>query len=128
MPEIMPEPTLDIFGDEVVPYEQMLSPEERGDQRLSTEKRTVRVDEIDSLPDERLRSALWNRYRVQTDPSARQVVLVTTHPDGTYSRTVSVPKGSLGLPSSEAEARTTVEPVPPCEPVRRRFFSRIFGQ
>lgn len=99
MSESFPEqqPGLPIFPDEKVWYEVKWSAQELAAD--PTLERTVRVpvDEIDLVPDGKMRSALWEQFSAR-QKGERHALIVFSERDGSYSHTVAIPRGPLLLP------------------------------
>jgi hypothetical protein len=128
MAESMPEPTLEIFGEQTVSYTRTLGFDEQSGNKYASETVVVRVDEIDAIEDPAMRHALWGKYRTQVDPRAQHVRHVTAHPDGRFKANAEVRKKPLCLMQSEAgveelDQQTTSLP----EPAMRSFFRRLLG-
>jgi hypothetical protein len=127
MPESIPEPTLEIFGEQTVSYTRILGFDEQSGNKYASETVVVRVDEIDTIEDPAMRHALWSKYRVQADPKARHIRTVTAHPDGRFKATAEVRKKPLCLIQNEADGIGTIkeETAVVLGPAQRGFLNRL---
>lgn len=91
MSEALPEPTLDLFPDKQVAYEQRVEPSEENPSGLIPIY--VPVDEIDSIEDSRLRDSLWRKFRAQ-ETNANHVILVYVNEASGFSDSYSIRKSS----------------------------------
>ena len=95
------QPALPIFGEEIVWFDKEHVPEHGQAQYEAIHQERIPVDDINSLEDSLLRSALWRQYGRRTAPSSsplsKDLLVVRATADNRLRSTATVPYGSLRL-------------------------------
>jgi|SRR5665647_590609 len=137
MSESSPEVQLNlpIFKEETAWYE-IGGPTVYGAEHNATAETVhVPVDEIDLMPDPRMREALWAQFRLRKSKEPKTAMIVIANPDKTHFVTNIVRRGGptfIFAPSDYSEVGPDVNAAFPKlviekKTAARRIIERIFG-